>query len=173
LPKDLYQLSVEKSRGRLTLLFQKDHYRIARHLERFGKNLLATDHKDWTTDEIVRASLDRYIVEKSFRQSKDDDLVSIMPLRHWTDGKIRCHILTCIIALAYLRLIELRLCRADLEFSAAGAMEQMKKLHSCLCWEDGRSNPVRMIEEPTENQASIMAAFGYEVSGGVLQKIKA
>jgi hypothetical protein len=30
-----------------------------------------------------------------------------------------------------------------------------------------------MIEEPTENQAAIMAAFGYEVSGGVLQKIKA
>ncbi len=157
----------------MTLLFHKDHYRLGRYLERFGKNLLVTDHGDWSTDEIVRASLDRYIVEKSFRQSKDDDLVSIMPLRHWTDGKIRCHILTCIIALTYLRLIEIRLRRAGHEVSAGRAMEQMQKLHSCIFWQSGKSKPIRMVEEPTENQAAIMGAFGYEVSGGVLQKIKA
>jgi transposase len=172
LPKDLYQIAVEKSRGRLSLLFKKDHYRIGLYLERFGKNLIVTDHKDWSTDEIVRASLDRYMVEKSFRQSKDDDLVSILPLRHWTDDKIRCHILTCVIALTYLRLIEINLRRAGLKLSAAETMEQMQKLHSCLCWESGKSKPIRMIEEPTENQAAIMGAFGYEVSRGVLQKIK-
>lgn len=174
IPKDLYQLSVEqaKGNGKLTLAFGKDYYRIGRYLERFGKNLIVTDHNDWSIDEIVRASVERYIVEKSFRQSKDDDLVGVMPLRHWTDGKIRCHILTCIIALTYLRLLELRLHRAGIELSAAAAMEKMRKLHSCLCWEDGRSKPVRMIEEPTKNQAAIMAAFGYEASGGVLQKIK-
>jgi len=65
-------MSVEKSRGHLTLLFSKDHYRIGRYLERFGKNLIVTDHKEWPTDEIVRASLDRHMVEKSFRQTKDD-----------------------------------------------------------------------------------------------------
>jgi len=173
LPRDLYQIAVEKSRGRLTLLFSKDHYRIGRYLERFGKNIIVTDHKDWSTDETVRASLDRYMVEKSFRQTKDDDLVSILPLRHWTDGKIRCHILTCVIALTYLRLIEIRLHRAGVKLSAAEIMEQMQKLHSCLCWESGKSKPIRMIEEPTENQAAIMGVFGYEVSGGVLQKIKA
>jgi transposase len=171
LPKNLYQIAVEKSKERLTLLFHKDHYRIERYLERFGKNLLVTDHRDWSTDDIVRASLDRYIVENSFRQSKDDDLVSVMPLRHWTDGKIRCHILTCIIALTYLRLIEIRLRRAGHEVSAGGAMEQMRKLHSCIFWESGKGKPIRMIEEPTENQAAIMRALGYVVSGGVLQKI--
>jgi len=41
----------------------------------------------------------------------------------------------------------------------------MQKLHSCLCWEDGRSKPIRMIEEPTEQQAAIMGVFGYEMSG--------
>jgi transposase len=173
LPKDLYQIAFEKSKGRLTLLFSKDHYRIGRYLERFGKNIIVTDHKDWSTDEIVRASLDRYMVEKSFRQTKDDDLVSILPLRHWTDGKIRCHILTCVIALTYLRLIEIRLRRAGVELSAAETMQQMQKLHSCLCWESGKGKPSRLIEEPTENQAKIMGAFGYEVSRGVLQKIKA
>ena len=172
LPKDLYQIAVEKNRGRLTLLFNKDHYRIGLYLERFGKNIIVSNHKEWSTDEIVRASLDRYMVEKSFRQTKDDDLVGILPLRHWTDGKIRCHILTCVIALTYLRLIEIRLRRAGLKLSAAETMEQMQKLHSCLCWESGKGKPIRMIEELTETQAAIMGAFGYEVSRGVLQKIK-
>ena len=130
LPEDLYEISIEGKNGGWTLLFRKNHYRIGRHIERFGKNILITDHDDWSTDEIVRASLDRYMVEKAFRQSKDDDLAAILPLRHWTDGKIRCHILTCVIALTYLRLLELRLGRAGVQLSAAKAMTEMQRLHS-------------------------------------------
>ncbi len=143
------------------------------HIERFGKNILITDHMDWSTDAIVRASLDRYMVEEAFRQSKDDDLVSVLPLRHWTDGKIRCHIFTCVVALAYLRLIELRLSRAGLKLTAATAMEEMHRLHSCLCWRAGETKPDRLIEDPSPLQAQILRAFGYEVASGVLQKIAA
>jgi transposase len=39
-------------------------------------------------------------------------MVSLMPLRHWTDSKIRCHILTCIVALAYLRILRIKLMEA-------------------------------------------------------------
>jgi len=74
--------------------FRKQYYRISKYFDKFGKNILITDNSDWETGQIVRASLDRYMVEKSFRNSKDDDLVGVMPLRHWTDSKIRCHILT-------------------------------------------------------------------------------
>ena len=129
---------------------------------------------DWETERIVQASLDRYKVEKSFRNSKDDDLVGMQPVRHWTDSKIRCHILTCIITLAYLRLIELRLKRAGYSMSAATVMENMHRLHSCLMWSAGKGTPRRMIEEPTEIQAQILKAFGHAVTtGGVLQKTEA
>lgn len=55
--------------------------RIGKHIERFGKYINVTDHLDWSNDEIVQASLDRYVVESAFRQSKGDDLVSVMPIR--------------------------------------------------------------------------------------------
>jgi transposase len=129
LPKDLYDLSFENEGKRLVMGFRKNFYRIGRHIDRFGKNIIITDHHDWSTDQIVQASLDRHIVEDAFRQSKHDDLVSLFPIRHWTDSKIRCHILSCIVALCYLRLIELRLQRAGLEMTAVKAMEQMHKLH--------------------------------------------
>jgi transposase len=172
LPKDLYDLTFERKDGQTILGFRKNYYRIGRHIDRFGKNILITDHADWSTDEIVQASLDRYIVEQAFRQTKDDDLVSMFPIRHWTDSKIRCHFLSCIIALAYLRLIELKLEDAGIHMTAQRTMDLMRNLHSCLCWNGEKEKAWRMVEEPTPDQARVLAAFGYEVERGVLQKIK-
>jgi transposase len=170
MPKDLYQFDLEKEQGNPKFIFRKGYYRIGKHIERFGKNIIITDHTDWSTDEIVRASLDRYLVEEAFRQSKDDELVSVLPIRHWTDGKVRCHIFTCMAALTYLRILESRLGQAGIPQTAAAVMEKMRKLHSCLCWYSGKSRPRRVIEEPTENQSAILKAFGYRIASGVLQK---
>ncbi len=99
-------------------------------------------------------------------------MVGVMPLRHWTDSKIRCHILTCIIALCYLRLIELEMKKSGFPMSAAVVMENMHRLHSCLLWRNKKKMPEWMIEEPTERQARILKTFGYAVAtGGVLQKV--
>ena len=173
LPEDLYELSFEREDGRPGTRFRKNHYRIGRHIDRFGKNIIITDRSDWCTDEIVQASLDRSIVEQTFRQTKDDDLVAMLPIRHFTDDKIRCHILSCIAALCSLRLIELRLRRAGLDITAATAMERMRRLHSCLCWHAAKRKSLRLLEEPTPGQALILKAFGYEIAEGVLQKISA
>lgn len=168
LPPDLYQVEISRDGSKLSMNFRKNHYRITRHVNRFGKNIIITDNCDWTTDEIVRASLDRYVVEEAFRQTKDDDLVAMMPLRHWTDGKIRCHILTCIVALAYLRVIELRLQREGMQITAARAMDSMHRLHSCLVWQGHQKKPGRIIEDPDPLQEQILKAFGHEIRKGVL-----
>lgn len=169
LPADLYTVELYQDKGQLCMSCRKNHYRINRYLNRFGKNIIITDNTHWETDEIVRASLDRYVVEDNFRQSKDDDLVSLMPLRHWTDSKIRCHIFACIVALTYLRRIDLQLQRAKVKMSANEAMDEMHRLHSCLIWKKGQRNAERMLEEPTKKQADILKAFGYKVANGVLQ----
>jgi len=63
-------------------------------LSHLGQNYLHACEKLclWSTDDIVREGFDRYMVEEAFRQSKDDDLVSALPIRRLTDRKIRCHI---------------------------------------------------------------------------------
>jgi transposase len=172
LPVEIYVVEFYEKDKRLRMTFRKNYYRISRYLDRLGKNIIITDNMTWTTDDIVGASLDRYVVENSFRQSKDDDLVSLMPIRHWTDSKIRCHIFSCIVALTYLRLIEIRTRREGLSLTARIVMEQMHRLHSCLVWQKKKKAPSRIIEEPTERQASILKAFGYKLRSGVLQEIK-
>jgi transposase len=170
MPSDLYQFEVYNQKNRLRLSCKKNYYRIGRHIDRFGKNIIITDNKTWKTDEIVNASLDRWTVEDGFRQSKDDDLVAMMPIRHWTDSKIRCHVFTCVASLALLRLIEIKLRKAGLTLTAKAAMKQMHRLHSCLVWLPGRKGPERMLEEPNSTQGQILAAFGWKVESGVLQK---
>jgi transposase len=171
MPHDLYDLRLERQNGQLSLSFRKNHYRIGRHIEKLGKNILISDRTDWSTDEIVRAALDRYKVEEAFRQSKNDDLVSMAPIRHWTDKTIRCHFLSCVIALTYLRLLEHILADASLPMTAGHCMESMRTLHSCLCWTGKTGKPQRRIETPTPEQAGILQAFGFQVVRGVLQKI--
>jgi len=171
LPADLYQVDLFLDKKGLSMTFRKNHYRISRYINRFGKNILITDKLDWSTDEIVHASLDRYVVEEAFRQTKDDDLVGMMPVRHFTDSKIRCHILSCVVALAYLRIIELRLKRAGLSITASTAMESMHRLHSCLVLHAKKRSPARIIEEPDTLQSQILKAFGHEIKKGVLQTI--
>jgi transposase len=139
----------------------------------FGKNIIITDNTDWTTGDIVQASLDRWQVEDCFRLSKDDDLVGVSPIRHWTDSKIRCHLFTCVAAMTYLRRIELRLATAGTKRTAADVMEDMRKLHQVLTIRRGGRKPERRIETPSKTQAEVLSAFGHYVDdGGVLQKIK-
>jgi len=60
-----YQVEISKDGNKLSMNFRKNHYRISRHVNRFGKNIILTDNMGWSTDEIVRASLDRYVVEEA------------------------------------------------------------------------------------------------------------
>jgi transposase len=166
LREDLYDIGFEETPKGLRMLYHRNEYQIRRRLDWLGKNIIITSRTDWSTEEIVQTSLDRYIVEEAFRKAKGDRLVNINPIRHWTDSKMRCHILSCIMAEVYLRLIEMKLADAGLHHTAAVVMRSMHELHSSLCWVRGQKAPQRLIEEPDALQSSILAAFGYKVTEG-------
>ncbi len=153
------------------MYFRKNHYRISRHVARFGKNIIITSHHDWPTDKIVKASLDRYQVEHSFRQTKAGEFGNFRPTRHWTDSKLRCHLFSCVVALTCLSLIRLWLHRAGVKYTADHAMQSMRNLASCLCWQSDKRKPFRMIEEPDSDQAKILQVCGYKIQNGVLQSL--
>ncbi|MBN2250702.1 MAG: IS1634 family transposase [Candidatus Altiarchaeota archaeon] len=171
MPSELYELEFEHSNGGLVMSFRKNVYLVDRRQSMFGKNIIITDNTDWTTGDIVQASLDRWQVEDRFRLSKDDDLVGVNPIRHWTDSKIRCHLFTCVAAMTYLRRIELKLAAAGIKRTAAEVMEGMRHLHQVLTIRKGSRKPERRIETPGKTQAEVLSAFGYHVTaGGVLQQ---
>jgi transposase len=164
-----YELEFAKDSGQMTMAFRKNHYEVDKKSKVFGRSIIVTDNTDWTTSEIVQAHLDRWQVENGFRQSKDSRLVATRPVRHWTDSKIRCHLFTCVVALTYLRRLELRLQAKGFRRTAGSAMEDLRKLHSVLSVRRDERKPRRALEQPSRTQAEVLLALGYQVdpSGGL------
>jgi transposase len=168
---ELFILQFHQSDDGLSMSFRKDPYNVSRKQAMFGKNIIITDNTDWTTREIVEASLDRWQVENRFRLS-NDDLVATRPIRHWTDSKIRCHLFSCVVALAYLRRLELKLNSYGIKRTAEDVMDDMRHLHSVLTLNKGTRKPERRLETPSKTQAEVLKALGYYVDdNGVLQAV--
>ena len=171
MPHELYELTFVHSEACLSMNFRKNTYLVGRKQAMFGKSIIITDNTDWTTTDIVQANLDRWQVEDRFRLSKADELVGVSPVRHWTDSKIRCHLFTCVVAMTYLRRIELKLAASGVKRTAADIMEDMRRLHQILSMKKGERKPGRRLETPSKTQAEVLSAFGYRVDiSGVLQQ---
>jgi transposase len=171
---DYFTIDFEHNNDGLSMSFRKDPYKVSRKQTMFGKNIIITDNTDWTTREIVEASLDRWQVEDRFRLSKNENLVGTRPVRHWTDSKIRCHLFTCVVAMTYLRRLELRLSSAGISRTAEDVMDDMQHLHSVLTLNKGSIKPIRRLETPTKTQSEVLFALGHRVdNSGVLQSIAA
>ena len=152
--------------------FRKDTYQVKQKKFMFGKNIIITDSMDWATKDIIEASLDRWQVEDCFRLSKNNDLVGVHPIRHWTDSKIRCHLFTYVVAMTYLRRIELKLKLAGINRTAENVMDDMKYLHLILTLKKGAREYTRRLETSSKTQTEVLSAFGHRIDeSGVLQPI--
>ncbi len=167
----LYDLEFSQDEDKsLSMSFRKNAYKLDKYSNMFGKNIIVTDNTDWSTTDIIEAHLSRYEIEQQFRQSKDNACVQVMPIRHWTDSKIRCHLFTCVVALTYLRRIERALESTGIKRTANAIMEDMRQLHSVLSIPKRSRKPTRRLETPTKTQLVILSAFGYTIDDcGVLQ----
>jgi transposase len=169
---DLFTIGFSVSKGDLQMSFKKDIYEVNKTRASFGRNIIITDNTDWTTADIVQTSLDRWEVEDAFRSSNDNELVSIRPVRHWTDSKIRCHLFSCVVALTYLRRLEIKLNQRGVKRTAASVMEDMRHLHSVLSLVNGRRKAQRAVEVPSKTQHDVLLALGHQVDPkGVLRPI--
>jgi len=136
----------------------------------YGIALETDNNTDWPTGDIIEASLARWQVEDRFHLSKDNDLVGTSPVRHWADSKIRCHLFTCVVAMNYLRRIELKMAAAGRKRSIEEVMDDMRHLHYVLRVKKGSRTPERRLGTPSKTQSEVLSAFGYHVDErGVLQ----
>ena len=79
-----------------------------------------------TCDEAIAVYRQKDVVEADFRTIKS--VFEIQPTFHWTDDKIRSHIVLCILALLVERLIEQRLTNPKGPRTADAALAQLATL---------------------------------------------
>ena len=108
--KDLFDVEVTQRDGLpdVAYRFNEDSWATLQ-ATLLGKTILFTDNDDWSDAEIVRAYRSQYEIENGFREMKDLDHIALRPQHHWTDQKIRVHVLMCVMALMILSLLRRKL----------------------------------------------------------------
>jgi transposase len=133
--------------------------------EIFGKRILFTDREDWPTGEVIAAYRSQAIVESGFRQLKDTKVISFSPMFHWTDSKIRVHVLCCVLALAVAHLMRRQAAQTGLPMSVRELICALSGIQETVLLyegERGRPRARRMLTEMDPDQKRLYDLFGLD-----------
>lgn len=177
LSPSLFDLSFHEEGGFLRMDFQLNHHQMAAKVRRFGKNIIITDHTDWSAAEIYEVYAKRYLADTQVTAGKTQGnpdnpfQAALMPLYHWTDSKIRVHMFVCVVALTYLALICQRLKGAGLRIPPKEVMEELRSLRTAIYSYETDGKLKRVIDQVNDTQSAILKALGYEVQEGKIQPL--
>ena len=133
--------------------------------ELFGKRVIFTDRDNWPIAELVAGYRSQSDVEADFRQMKDRLVVSFNPMFHWTEQKIRVHVLYCVLALIVARLMARETERANLPMSVRALLSQLNRIEeTVLLYQGDRGRPRarRMLTEMDPTQVRLYDLFGLD-----------
>ena len=130
--------------------------------EMSGKRILVTDHDDWPISDLVAAYRSQSEVESGFRQMKDPHVVSFSPMHHWTDHKIRVHLLTCVLALIVAHLMRRKAAHTGQNLSVRALLSRLDGIQETVLLyqaERGRPRARRVITDMTTDQQHLYGLF--------------
>ena len=152
----------------LRLSFRTDEKaRAALEEELFGKRILFTDKtpEQASTAQIVAEYRSQESVEGDFRQMKDPKVVSFSPMFHFTESKIRVHVLYCVLALMVARLMVREADHAGIHMSVRELLDTLAGIEETLMLyqgERGRPRARRMLTEIDPTQRRLYDLFGLD-----------
>jgi hypothetical protein len=166
----LFEVHVEKGERAPVLLFEESEAAL-QHLHDFvlGRTLLVTDRPDWPAEQIVHASRVQSHNESFFREIKDPNGVSMLPLRHRRDAALRTHALVVVLGLLLAKVAQRRLKAKGVEApTIASVLEQLQAIRRVkLCYGPGAPPALRALAEDrwipsarSELQRSMLSALG-------------
>jgi len=160
--KDFLDVEVREEEGKLAIFFRKRPWAMDRLIRTtLGKRIIFTDNHDWSRAEIVLGYRSQHHVEAAFRQMKDRDYVSVMPIRHWTDQKIRVHAFACVLALTLASLLRRVVAKNGITLAVDALLDQLAgiqevvNLYPALGGKGGRPRARRVLTRMTRLQEQL------------------
>jgi transposase len=143
--KDIFIYNVFEHDGNIYLTFEFDEEQLERiRYDYLGKSVLFTNRDDFTNEQIVTAYRSAWNVESAFRQMKDHDHLTVRPMFHWTDDKIRVHIFTCVLAYRICCLLVQELSEKGVTISINKLIDEMAQIKRIHTFFDNINKPQRV-----------------------------
>jgi transposase len=133
--------------------------------ELFGKRVIFTDRDEWSVGDVVAGYRSQSEAEADFRQMKDRRVVSFSPMFHWSDQKIRVHVVYCVLALMVARLMRRETERAGWPMGVRALLSSLAGIEETLLLyqgERGRPRARRMLTEMDPTQERLYDLFGLD-----------
>jgi transposase len=133
--------------------------------ELFGKRILVTDKPNRLASVavIVVDYRSQEAAEADFRQMKDPKVVSFSPMFHFTEQKIRVHVLYCVLALMVARLMVREADRHGIHMSVRELLHGLAGIQETVLLyqgERGRPRARRMLTDLDDRQRRLYDLFG-------------
>lgn len=103
-------------------------YEALKEREKYDGLYVIITTTDLPTEEVIQKYFEKDRIEKSFKSLKSS--LSIRPVRHWLNRRVRAHIFICYLAYLHLSWIEMLLKKNDLPMSASKALQQLETIYT-------------------------------------------
>ncbi len=137
--------------------FQEHPVRLQREKQLEGKYVLITSEKEITPQGAVQQYKELMEVERGFRSLKD--VLAMRPIYHRVAPRVKAHIFVAALALLLQRFLERRLARANVNLSAAEAMEAMETVRVVTFRLDGQP-PRQGVSSGSPRARQVIKALG-------------
>ena len=127
----------------------------------FGKNIVFTDLVDEMPEKVLADYGSKQAVEDDFRLLKDRFCVSLWPIYHWTDTKIRVHAFVSVLALLLIKLAEHKVRSRGLHIGGRALVNELQDITEALVVYN-IEEAERKICEMSHNQQEIFDILGLE-----------
>ena len=121
-----------------------------------GLMILKTNSTTLDDKEVSTGYRTLWRAEDAFRHLKGP--LELRPIRHWRDPRVLGHIMVCVLAYTMERLLERKLEKAQMDTSAARALEELRPIQAVTL--EAGDHYVRRRSQITPRQNALLAAMG-------------
>lgn len=132
-----------------SLKFEMDNLIIEEKKKYWGKHILFSSSLNKTYQNIIDSYNSKDKIEKGFELLKSPDLIRWIPMRHWTDSKIRAFAFSCVMSLILIRIMELKLEKENLKMSPNVIKQELLDLQQAILIYDEKKATSKITAKST------------------------
>ncbi len=153
LPKrnDVLKYDVVKEDERWKIKIAVDEEKLVKYKQGAGKNIIFTNHIEWSDERIIRTYRAMYRVENHFKILHGALFIPIKPVYHWTDQKIEAHIFLCMVALLFAKTLEY-ICKGRIRGDFRDILDFASSIRIALVQRENKPELVFENLDPTQQR---------------------
>ncbi len=142
--------------------------KIVEHEKWDGIHAVITNHVDnnLSSEEILMRYRNLWQIEAAFRINKHD--LKMRPIYHWTEKRIRSHILICFTAYSLVAFVKYKLKNLNINLSFEEIREELNRLQASIVRDKTTGKRFILPAKITKNQKKIYKAFGLTLNNSTV-----